>query len=139
MKAHVKKTEKTVLIYGLLPQEFTDVKRVLLEQGVKVERVQNDQLHWQVGALAGFAGFQSFQPVENTPLDSPVLLFAGCDSKSIDQVLDTLRTTDVKIPLKAVVTATNQRWTFMQLAKELAREHEAVMSRRTIKNTANPQ
>ena len=125
MRAHVKRPEPIALIHGLTAQDFSTVENVLREQGAQVLEVGCDRLHWQVGTLAGFAGFQPPQPAENVPLASAVLLFSGFSGKAVDRALDALRTTGVKIPLKAVVTSSNRSWVFGDLLAHLQEEHAA--------------
>ena len=134
MRAHVKRPEPIALIHGLTAQDFSTVENILREQEAQVLEVGCDRLHWQVGTLAGFAGFQPPQPAENVPLASAVLLFSGFSGKAVDRALDALRTTGVKIPLKAVVTATNQSWSFSALAEELDKERAAIMARKSVDN-----
>ena len=52
------------------------------------------------------------------------MVISGISGKKLDTLLNALRENGVKIPLKAVVTASNQSWTIKQLVKELSAEHE---------------
>ena len=48
-------------------------------------------------------------------------------STRIDRFIKTLKEYQIDIPIKATVTATNQKWSFGALVEELNREHEAIL------------
>lgn len=64
-------------------------------------------------------------PVPPAP-KGPALVLCGLPGPEREALLDALRTAGAAIPLKAIVTPTNQNWRFGQLLAELAREHAAL-------------
>lgn len=58
--------------------------------------------------------------------DGPALIFCGLPEPELTALLAALRAAGAAIPLKAVVTPTNQHWRFGELLAELAREHAAL-------------
>ena len=48
-------------------------------------------------------------------------------SQRIDCFIKTLKEYQIDIPIKATITATNQKWSFGALVEELNREHEAIL------------
>lgn len=57
------------------------------------------------------------------------LIMNGLDRSRLDSFLTRLRAGGVSIPLKAMVTPTNQGWTLAALLAELVREREAFAAR----------
>ena len=51
----------------------------------------------------------------------------GMPSKRVDCLLKNLKEHQIDIPIKATVTATNQKWSFGALVEELNREHKAIL------------
>lgn len=61
------------------------------------------------------------------PASEGVLCMCGMSSQRIDCFIKTLKEYQIDIPIKATVTATNQKWSFGALVEELNREHEAIL------------
>lgn len=102
------------------------IKGVLVRMGVRIRNIAADQAGQQVGYLAGLDGFEA-QPEDPALPQIPeeMLVMHQFTGKRIDELLLNLRKAGVsKIALKAVVTESNQNWTFYQLYQELKEEHE---------------
>ena len=65
------------------------------------------------------------QPSVSIPA-GPALVLCGLPETEREALLDALRAAGAVIPLKAIVTPTNQGWRFSALLAELAREHAAL-------------
>lgn len=112
-------------------------------QGLALRSVAPFELRATVGALCGLHGLdaapaplpaepgQSGQTGQSGPAapaapalpDGPALIFCGLPEPELTALLAALRAAGAAIPLKAVVTPTNQHWRFGELLAELAREH----------------
>lgn len=112
-------------------------------QGLTLRSVAPFELRATVGALCGLHGLdaapaplpaepgQSGQTGQSGPAagadpalpDGPALIFCGLPEPELTALLAALRAAGAAIPLKAVVTPTNQHWRFGELLAELAREH----------------
>ena len=81
-----------------------------------------------IGFLCGIAGFSQQQGTLPDPgaANTPFLLMAGLSEVQQNRLLTALGDAGVHIPLKAVLTETNQHWTLAQLLRELKREHAAL-------------
>ena len=112
MKAHIAAPPVRVLTYGLDDPTQEGLANVLDKLKIPQRKVDPREL-----------GDQELQSVADS---SGVLCISGLSGAKLDRLLQALRQEGVSIPLKAVVTPTNQRWTFLQLIQELQREHEAV-------------
>lgn len=66
------------------------------------------------------------------------LILNGLDRSRLDSFLTRLRAGGVSIPLKAVVTPTNQGWTLAALLAELVQERDAFAAR-TAKEAAKKE
>lgn len=115
-------------------------------QGLALRSVAPFELRATVGALCGLHGLdaapaplpaepgQSGQTGQSGPAagadpalpDGPALIFCGLPEPELTALLAALRAAGAAIPLKAVVTPTNQHWRFGELLAELAREHAAL-------------
>lgn len=120
MKARIiSEIKETVILYKY--GEYREViGRIAAKQGITL--VQTDNASEKLGYLAGFKGFPAAADVSEA--DSGCMVISGISGKKLDTLLNALRENGVKIPLKAVVTASNQSWTIKQLVKELSAEHE---------------
>ena len=76
-------------------------------------------------ALGSLLVFQTKQqPIPG--LDGSMLIFCDVKERHQNQILEKLRTMDVSITYKAILTPTNRHWTVFQLYDELHREHCAM-------------
>ncbi len=128
MKAHIAAPPVRVLTYGLDDPTQEGLANVLDKLKSPQRKVDPRELGEMVGCLAGFPGYSAKgdQELQSVADSSGVLCISGLSGAKLDRLLQALRQEGVSIPLKAVVTPTNQRWTFLQLIQELQREHEAV-------------
>lgn len=77
-----------------------------------------------VGYLAGLPGFSARNaPLPARAANQPFLLMVGLSEAQQTRLLTAMAAAGVHIPLKAVLTQTNQTWTLSQLLSEISREH----------------
>ena len=89
------------------------VLSVFVRLGIRIRRVEPDQVMEKVGYLAGLPKIQE-----------SVLIMRNFSGGRLDYLLYNLRKSGVPpIPLKAVLTPSNAEWTFYQLYEELKEEH----------------
>ena len=79
-----------------------------------------------IGQLAGFPDQTATCISDGTSLDGSMLIFCNVKERHQNQILEKLRTMDVSITYKAILTPTNRHWTVFQLYDELHREHRAM-------------
>lgn len=79
-----------------------------------------------IGQLAGFPDQTATHTSDGTGLDGSMLIFCDVKERHQNQILEKLRTMDVSITYKAILTPTNRHWTVIQLYDELHREHRAM-------------
>jgi len=100
------------------------VRDILRELGIHTVTVEKNQLHEQVGALAGLPGCALTGAVfEGPPPEMPFLLMCGMGEKQLDSFLKAMRERGVSVAYKAILTPHNRDWTFLALMEEVAREH----------------
>lgn len=131
MKARIAKEREKVLLYRLAQEEENGakVRRLLRELGMEMIDVAAEQLGWTLGSLAGKTGFAQNKAEsisDETPSDE-ALVMVGLTDDRIDRVMAGLRDVGAKVRLKAVLTPTNQHWSFARLLTELSKE-ERLMS-----------
>lgn len=131
MKARIAKEREKVLLYRLAQEEENGakVRRLLKELGMETIDVAAEQLGWTLGALAGKNGFaqNKAESIPDEVLSDEALVMVGLTDDRIDRVMAGLRDVGAKVRLKAVLTPTNQNWSFARLLTELSKE-ERLMS-----------
>ena len=129
MKARiVTKIPERVLLFAIDKTVQEKLNGILQKLDIQSHTVINRELGQDVGYLAGFHVFQE-KPMSDVvpPASEGVLCMCGMSSQRIDCFIKTLKEYQIDIPIKATVTATNQKWSFGALVEELNREHEAIL------------
>lgn len=120
-------TGETVLLYGFNDsQRLREINYVMVQMGIRVKIIKDDQLGQTVGFLSGVKGMEENPDAEKfEPLGEEVLVMHNFSiNKRIDLMLSNIKKRGLEgIPLKCIMTSTNKKWTFYQLAKELEKEH----------------
>lgn len=138
MKARiVEKQPERILTFSIDEAMRTELSAVLQRLSMEEIQINTEDLGQEVGYLAGLPGFQKKEGVpEEEPLACQgVLCMCGLSNGRMDTLLKSLREARVNIPIKSVVTATNQHWSFSKLVKELAKEHETMEAMRKKKES----
>lgn len=126
-----KPTGEVVLMYG-----FKDAKRarelqyVMMQMGIRVKTIHDEQLGQTVGYLAGVDGMEENPNPEQYPAfgKEVMVMHNFLFSTRIDQLLTNIKKRGQEgIPLKCITTNVNTGWTFYELAEELEREHAKLM------------
>ncbi len=119
-----------ILCYALPEEDRLALARFAKRFGADVKGVPPASYSLPIAAVVG--GLEG-TPMSLVPsLPEPMLVFANFPEVMLDVFLDALRASDLpRVPLKAVVTATNAAWRADELYRELCRERAAVrMSRK---------
>lgn len=118
------KNAGTVLMYNCSGPEFSKLKQIFAMLRLRMRVVEPDRYHVPLNELAQGKG----EPGESAaPLPEPMLVFCGLGQGLLNQVLEVIRLAKLPpIPLKAVLTETNQSWNTLQLHEELLKERKAI-------------
>ena len=137
------KNAGTVLLYNCSAPEFSKLKQIFAMLRLRMRVVEPDRYHVPLEELAVQVGGGS--PAPEVPVDpkpaetaealpEPMLVFCGLGQALLNQVLEVIRLAKLPpIPLKAVLTDTNQAWNTVQLHEELLREREAIAAQKAEK------
>ncbi len=119
-----------ILCYALPEQDRVALARFAKRYGAAVKDVKPAAYSLPIAAVVG--GLEAPPSALAAELPEPMLIFANFPEVMLDVFLDALRASDLRrVPLKAVVTATNAAWRADELYRELCRERAAVrMSRK---------
>lgn len=116
-----------ILCYGLPEEDCAVLKRFAKRYGAGIRRVLPPSYTLPIAAVA--SGLEGGASAPLNELPEPMLVFANFPRAMLEVFLDALRASEVrKVPLKAVVTATNAAWTAEVLYRELCRERSAVLN-----------
>ena len=85
-----------------------------------------DAKEWINPLLAATHGIQNYGP-----LTEPLLVMAGFDEKLLDRFLAAMRSEQLSISMKAVLTENNANWNALQLAGHIDQERRAIQSRKS--------
>ena len=112
-----------VLIYNLSPQQDAKLKMLCRKMNIGSRTVEKSEYGKKLGFLLGLSEDGSDAAGED--FDDPMLYLSGLGGM-LNLFLDQLRRNRLVIPLKAVQTDTNVRFTSFELYKELCAEREAI-------------
>ncbi len=125
------KNAGTVLLYNCSAPEFSKLKQIFAMLRLRMRVVEPDRYHVPLEELARGQG-EAGETAEALP--EPMLVFCGLGQALLNQVLEVIRLAKLPpIPLKAVLTDTNQAWNTVQLHEELLREREAIAAQKAEK------
>ena len=115
-------------MYNCSGEEFSKLRQIFAMLRLRMRVVEPDRYHIPLEELARGKG----EPGEAAdPLPEPMLVFCGLPPALLNQVLEVIRAAKLPpIPLKAVLTETNQEWDTKQLLEELMKEREAIATQK---------
>lgn len=119
MKARIITAEGRMIAYKQ-QENIAALKKTAEKLRIKLIIAEDNDADTMIGFFAGFSGFEKSE--KRAEADSGCLIFSGLSGKQIDSVLAELRKARADIPLKAVITQHNQRWSVQKLVAELEKE-----------------
>lgn len=122
----VTKVSKIVLTYGVVDDSLNSLLRVSKQYGVTVRQVMPSELDVKISQLLKVSQLN----LEQYPINCDIcILMANFDNATMDRFLKGLKSNGVYIPLKAMLTPTNQTWSFKKLLENLRLEHQKFSKR----------
>lgn len=117
-----------ILVYNIKDeQKLTGIRLCALKQGAETVVVYPEDFSKPLKSVLGL------ESVSSSDADAPEKLFEGemlvmhaLDNRQFNSFLDSLRSFDISVPLKAVVTDTNISWSSEKLYRELSSERKAI-------------
>lgn len=126
------KVAGSVLCYNFENEKLEALETVCRKQGVRVKMVEPTDFNKPVGAMMGF-DVSDYTGTDCEFKDEMMVLY-NLTGSALDKFLKALRAADISVPLKAVLTASNQGWIPAALAAELKEEHEQMNKTKTSKH-----
>ncbi|MGN0481675.1 MAG: DUF3783 domain-containing protein [Lachnospiraceae bacterium] len=129
---------KTIIVNNIKADKQSALEKLCKDRQVRIKKVPYNFLGQPVGFLAQIPGMKKTGGVyKGSAIDEEVMVFADFDDKELDDFLDGYRQTGMEnVQLKAVVTPSNMKWTFVELYNELVRERNAYMAAQAaVENT----
>ena len=109
----------------------------LMGIGISLVKIDRRDLNQQAGYLAGLSGFSAQPQLPEALLpdiSDKFMILCGFSDERLDELLAFLRSNQLpRVPLKAVLTQTNSRWTAAALYREIKAEHEYMAAQRKDK------
>ncbi len=108
------------------------VKSVMIRMGIRIRNIGPEQTMEKTGVLAGLSESQETTEIlreETASGELPVipekmLVFCGFGRQKLEELLFQLRRAGAPaIPMKAVLTEQNSKWSLYELYQELLEEH----------------
>ena len=116
------KNSGTVLMYNCSAPEFSKLRQIFAMLRLRMRVVTPDKYHLTLLELSEGKGDAA---EEGQAIEESMLVFCNMSSALLNQVLEVIRVAKLPpIPLKAILTETNQEWNSLQLVEELRRERE---------------
>ena len=103
-----------ILLYGFGSEDADKFRSCAQPLKIGINELPHDCACEKVGYLAGFSGFSSCG--EKLEREGRCVIFSCIDGKQLNKVLDSMRASGLgNIPLKAAVTACNQKMALTEL------------------------
>lgn len=126
--------KKELVLYYTPEKSEADrlVKSVMIRMGIRIRNIGPEQTMEKTGVLAGFSESQETTEIlreETASGELPVipekmLVFCGFGRQKLEELLFQLRRAGAPaIPMKAVLTEQNSKWSLYELYQELLEEH----------------
>ena len=127
-----------VLSYNLPAKHLSKLRMAAMRLGVNVRPVEKREYLQSLGSFTGALGsFDSVYDGENFP--EPMLVLCGFSQPMVNAFLTLLKASRLPtIPLKAVLTETNQGWNSLELHDELLKEHRALQNGKPLHEQEAP-
>ena len=121
--------EKPVILCYAVPEGIAaELKKLAHRFGAGIRRIPREAYSLPIAAAAGGLAPRSVYTGEELP--EPMAVFVNFPDGALDVFLSELCRSEVRIPLKAVLTPYNAVWTADRLYEELCREREAFARRK---------
>lgn len=119
-----------IMLFAVPDEQYRAIRKICRRFQINVEKIQRQDYCQPMGVLAGIMGFQRIREVYTGPeLTAPMMVFCGVGDTQLDLFLEAYKEEGIEpIGHKAVITATNIRWTPTALSQELDQEHRAMHS-----------
>lgn len=115
--------EKVILFNVSGKEEIKNLLAPMHLQIIKADVLQyNDTLK---NIADGKTDILKSNPFTGKAPDDSLILFCGISSKKLDKILFKLRSNNINVTYKAILTPSNSNWTVRQLLLELAKEQAA--------------
>lgn len=116
----------TILLFNITDKtKYANILKAAMPLKVRIKKVDIEDYLQPIGYLAGKKEIDSVpEKYEGSEFDDEMLLISDFTDTMLNQLLNTLRKSAVRINFKAVLTETNKKWNPIQLYEELGKEHE---------------
>ena len=117
-----------ILVYNIKDeQKLTGIRLCALKQGAETVVVSPEDFSKPLKSVLGLESVSSSDSdAPEKQFEGEMLVMHALDNRQFNSFLDSLRSFDISVPLKAVVTDTNISWSSEKLHRELSSERKAI-------------
>ena len=118
-----------ILLYNIPQAKMSKLRVLCMRLGLKMHPVAGEDYAKTLTQLLDIEGAAPAEAPADArePFTDEMLVMCGFDQRTVDELLTGMRRERIPvIPLKAVLTETNQNWTSYQLHDEISAEREAL-------------
>lgn len=130
MKSRIIVAPQIILSYGLNEEEIFKLNHISEKYKATHKIVPPKNLNEKIGYLCDFKGFDKSVDSNISETNEKCLIFSGILQKNISMLLKEFKANGLNIPLKAMVTPSNQSWSLFDLIEELKKEHKFMTERK---------
>lgn len=122
MKSRIISSTSACIIAYKQQENLAVLEKLADKFRIKLVVAEDDDANSPLGYFAGISGYKKSQ--KSASAEKGCIILSGFSGKQIDPVLAELRKSGASIPLKAVLTPSNQGWSVKELVSELEKERE---------------
>lgn len=114
---------KTILAFEIKKEKKTPLEHLCADQGITIQHISPKAYNLQLSHITkGIAPAESQE--KEAPFPMEMIVFSEFSKADLDSFLEEYRARGIEpIPLKAMTTPDNMKWTAKELFKELMQEH----------------
>lgn len=126
MKSRIKRESPLLIGYMIKENKIEALSKTAYAVKATLKLCQKESAGEKIGYLADFTGFEKSGKIPESINEDECLIISGFNNKSMDKLLNELKSNNITFPLKCIVTQHNQSWTLNSLIDELKKEHKQI-------------
>lgn len=118
-----------VFLFNIEEKKELKIKMICVSLRLQYEVVSSEMFSMKMESIVGFSDDRT---KTGESFSEEMLYLAGFTQTELNRFLSELRRKKAAVALKAIMTESNLKYTAAELCKEIAAEHEAMQSGKTV-------